>query len=80
MHGENLKLIFPHNFEQHSNIKFPENLSIGSRVFRYGWTDRHDKANRSLFLSFAYALKITVTKYISQQWHCKDKINEENLL
>jgi hypothetical protein len=53
---------------------------VGAEFFDVDVTDRHDKANRSLFLSFANVLKMTVTKYISQQWHSKDKINEENLL
>jgi len=51
-----MKLEFSrHIFEKHSNVKFHENSSIGSRVFPCGQmerrTDRYDEANSS-FLEF----------------------------
>ena len=42
--------------EKHSNIKFHENTSSGSRVVPCGQTDGHDEAN-SGFNNFAIAPK-----------------------
>ena len=44
-----------------------------------GRTDRHEEGNRSYFLFMLTRLIMTVTKYISKEWHCKDKTDEDNL-
>jgi len=59
-----VKLEFSDNFfAMHSNIKFHENPSKGSRVVPWGQTDRHDKANGHLS-QFCEHLKINTYEMV----------------